>query len=251
MLLGSSKVEKIENIANLKRGVVKDLDDPEKLGRVKVMLTDETLETPFADVMAKFASETYGTVFIPSKGEEVLVGFIDGDIANPVVLGSLYNSKNKPPIEINQENEIMFIQFPYGLKLEINNKQDEGSIVITTKKEHVISLLDGSDEQLEFKDKSGNTSMKIDFKNGEIEIKAQNKISFSAGQDTMVLENQKGLNISTSAGKLEVSANSVSMKASTNVECEASAQFTAKGSAGAEISSTGQMVVKGSITQIN
>ena len=46
MLLGSSKVEKIENIANLKRGVVKDLDDPEKLGRVKVMLTDETLETP-------------------------------------------------------------------------------------------------------------------------------------------------------------------------------------------------------------
>ena len=251
MILSSYPIVGSENMIGLKRGVVKDLNDPEKLNRVKVMLTDETLETPFAYVMAAFAGETYGTVFIPRQGDEVLVGFIDGDINSPIILGSLYNSRNKPLLEINEENELMFIQFPSGLKIELNSKQDEESLTVTTKKEHVISLLDGSDEQLEIKDKSGNTSFKIDFKNGEIELKAQNKISFSAGQDTMVLENQKGLNISTSAGKLEVSANSVSVKASTNLECEASAQFTAKGSAGAEISSTGQMVVKGSITQIN
>jgi len=250
MFVGSLDKHK-DIITGLKRGIVKDLNDPDKLNRVKVMLIDESLETPFADVMAKFAGETYGSVFVPRQGEEVLVGFLDGNINSPVILGSLYNSKIKPPLEINQENEIMFIQFPSGLKIEINNKEDDQKILITTKAEHIISLEEGSNEQLEVKNKSGNTSFKIDFKNGELEIKAENKISFSAGQDTMILENQKGLNLSTSAGKLEVSANSVSMKASTNFECEASAQFTAKGSAGIEVSSTGQTVLKGSMTQIN
>ena len=38
-----------------------------------------------------------GEPFIPSAGEEVLVGFIQGDPSQPVVLGSLFNGANPPP----------------------------------------------------------------------------------------------------------------------------------------------------------
>ena len=251
MFTGSLDNFKNNNVLGLKRGIVKDLNDPDGLNRIQIMLVDEELESPLADVMATFAGENFGTVFIPQKGAEVLVGFVDGQINNPVILGSLYNSHSKPPLQINEENEIMMIQFPAELKVEINNKQDAQQITITTKKGHVISLDDGDNEQLEVKDKSGKTSFKVDFKNGEIELKADSKISFSAGQDTLVLENQKGLNLSSSGGKLEVNVNGVSIKSNANLECEASAQFKATGSAGAEISSSGQTVVKGSITKIN
>lgn len=238
-------------IKGLRRGVVKDLNDPEKLNRVKVTITNESMEMPFADVMARFAGETYGTVFIPQKGEEVVVGFLDGKLNDPVILGSVYNSKDKPPIEIPQENDLMFIQFPAGLKIEINNKQDEQKITITTKKGHVISLDDGSNEQLEINEKSSKTSFRVDFKKGEIELKADSKISLMAGQDSLTVEKQKGVSVSSSSGKLQVDANSISLKAQTNLECQASSQFTAKGTAGAEVSSTGQTVLKGSITKIN
>lgn len=239
------------NVLGLKRGIVKDLNDPDGLNRIKVMLVDEGLESPLADVMATFAGENFGTVFIPQKGAEVVVGFLDGKINSPIILGSLYNRQNKPPLQIGEENEIMMIQFPAELKIEIDNKQDKQKITITTKKGHIISLDDGENEQLEIQEKSGKTGLKIDFKNGEIELKADSKISFTAGQDTLVLENQKGLNLSSSGGKLEVNVNEVKIKSNANLECEASAQFKATGSAGAEISSSGQTVVKGSVTNIN
>ncbi|QSH40748.1 type VI secretion system tip protein TssI/VgrG [Lentisphaerota bacterium ZTH] len=40
-----------------------------------------------------------GKFDIPRKGQEVLVSFINGNLAQPVVIGSLYNSVVKPPID--------------------------------------------------------------------------------------------------------------------------------------------------------
>ncbi len=243
--------DNFSKVKGLKRGIVKDLKDPNKLNRVKVTLIDEELETPFADVMASFAGEKFGTVFIPSKNEEVIVGFLDGQINNPVILGSVYNSKKTPPIVINEKNEIMMMQFPAGLKLEINNKKDNQKITITTKKGHTITLDDGSKEELSVSEKTGKTSFKIDFKNGAIELKAQKKISMSAGKDTLVLENAKGLNLTSASGDFKANVKAVSMKAKANAEINAGAKATLKGNANASVESTGQTVVKGSITQIN
>ena len=151
---------------------------------------------------------------------------------------------------MNDKNEIMLIQFPAGLKIEINNKQGKQKVTLTTKKGHVVCL-DDDKEQAQIKAKSGKTGLTIDFKSGKVEVKAEKKISFSAGKETMVLESQKGLSLKSAAGKLTADVNQVSVKAKTNVQLQANAKAMLKGSAGAELSSTGQTVVKGSITQIN
>ena len=47
------------------------------------------------------AGNGYGTQFILRVGQEVLVSFIDGDPDQPIITGSVYNSKNAPPYKTN------------------------------------------------------------------------------------------------------------------------------------------------------
>lgn len=258
MFSNSSSKEFKGRVTGLKRGIVKEIKDPDKLNRVKVTLTDEALELPYTDVVVPFNGKKAGTVFVPQKGDEVILGFVDGNLSNPIILGNVYNSKTKPPLAINDKNEIMLIQFPAGLKIEIDNKKNKQKVTITTKKGHVVSI-DDDKEQAKIMNKKGKTGLTIDFKKGKVEVLAEKAISFKAGKESMALEDGKGLTLKSAQGKLKVDVNEVAMKAKSNVklqananaEIKANAKASLKGSAGAELNSTGQTVVKGSITRIN
>lgn len=272
------------NTLGLKRGMVKSLEDPLKLNRIQVTLVDENIDLPFAGIVSLFATKEIGTVFVPQVGDEVLAGFIDGQINNPIILGSVYNSENTPPLIIdNKKNAIMYVKFHAGLEISIDNTEDKQKVIILTKKGHSINLDDGENETVEIKEKENKTSFKIDFKNGQIDLKASKLISLMAGEDELTIESQKGVNIKSSGGDFNVAVNAASIETKSNFDCKASSKFSAageagielsssskavmkgtagaefsstaqtvvKGVAGVELSSTGQTVVKGAITQIN
>lgn len=76
------------------------------LGRIKVQFLwdrygnkDEN-SSCWIRVMQPLAGTWGGTWFLPRKGDEVLVGFIDGEADRPVVVGSLYNSEGPPPFPL-------------------------------------------------------------------------------------------------------------------------------------------------------
>ncbi|WP_219819477.1 phage baseplate assembly protein V, partial [Xanthomonas bromi] len=46
-------------------------------------------------VAQRYAGPGVGSQFLPRIGQEVLVGFLEGDIDRPVVLGALYNGKGE------------------------------------------------------------------------------------------------------------------------------------------------------------
>ncbi|WP_018415127.1 type VI secretion system Vgr family protein [Teredinibacter turnerae] len=48
-------------------------------------------------VMQAWAGNQWGASFVPRIGHEVIVDFLDGDPDRPIITGSVYNGKNKPP----------------------------------------------------------------------------------------------------------------------------------------------------------
>ena len=94
--------------------VITDIDDPEKLGRVKVKLLNRDTseyETDFIRIMTPMTGQQWGMFFFPEVGDEVLVGFSGGEIARPYVLGALWNKNNTPPVTIeNKENKLRKIK---------------------------------------------------------------------------------------------------------------------------------------------
>jgi phage baseplate assembly protein V len=82
-------------------GAVVRSSDPKGLGRVQVSLPlfDEEVWARRATLAAGAGR---GTWFVPDAGDEVLVAFENGDPRRPVVVGALWNAKQRPP-ESNPE----------------------------------------------------------------------------------------------------------------------------------------------------
>ncbi|MFE5539461.1 VgrG-related protein [Streptomyces sp. NPDC056519] len=77
--------------------VVSDINDPMRLGRVRLYLPwlADDYESDWARVAQFGAGDKGGALFLPGVNDEVLVGFELGDPGRPVVLGSLINPRSK------------------------------------------------------------------------------------------------------------------------------------------------------------
>jgi phage protein D len=92
---GGARAAKETSFGGLVCGIVTNVSDKEKLGRVKVALPwlAPNYESDWARVVQFGAGARTGALFLPSVGDEVLVGFEFGDSRRPYVLGGLLNSK--------------------------------------------------------------------------------------------------------------------------------------------------------------
>lgn len=78
----------------------------DEFGRVKVQLNwdrdgqHDEHSSCWLRVASGWAHDRYGAVMIPRVGMEVLVGFIDGDVDKPLVMGCLPNGANPPPLDL-------------------------------------------------------------------------------------------------------------------------------------------------------
>lgn len=236
-------------VSGFKRGIVTGIDE---LNRVKVLLPDEGIEV-VALVLSSFAGKDYGSVIIPREGEEVLVGFFDGQINNPVILGGLYNSKNKPPMQVDSKNEVMMIKLITGLKIEISTNKNNANILITTQKGHIIDLEDGDKQELSIKEKSGKTAFNIDFKSGSIELKADKSISFNAGNNgaKFEIDGKKGFTFSSQSGNFNTKVKNNSLKASANNTLNANGNNTLKSNTNATLKAGAVASIKGSMLKLN
>lgn len=78
-------------------GTVTRVDDPDRLGRIKVSLpAHEGLESDWMEVTSAAAGDGKGLVAVPDVGDQVLVLFVAGDAASGVVLGGLFGSRRPP-----------------------------------------------------------------------------------------------------------------------------------------------------------
>lgn len=78
----------------------------DEYGRVKVQMAwdrdgeHDDHSSCWLRVASGWAHDRYGAVLIPRVGMEVLVGFVDGDMDMPLVMGCLPNAANRSPLDL-------------------------------------------------------------------------------------------------------------------------------------------------------
>jgi type VI secretion system VgrG family protein len=82
------------------------------LGRVKLQFLWDRLgrndenSSCWVRVAGAWHGDQFGGIFLPRRGHEVSVGFVNGDPDLPVVLGSATNAFNEPPFELPQNQAL-------------------------------------------------------------------------------------------------------------------------------------------------
>lgn len=164
--------------------LVTDNEDPKGLGRVKVTYPwrEAEDESYWARLAAPMAGDDMGECFIPETGDEVLVGFENGDLEHPYVLGGLWNGKQKPPTDnADGNNDIRLVRSRSGHELEFDDADSGGGITIETSAGHVVELSDESgSETVKIEDKSGQNTLSFDPNSGEVSLSAGGTLSIEA-----------------------------------------------------------------------
>lgn len=163
-------------------------DDPEKLSRIKIKIPAiDDREEIWARLGSPYAGADRGYFFRPEIGDEVIVAFFNSDPRFPVILGSLFSSKNEPPKKAeptDKDNNGKGIVTRAGVVIGFLDK-DKASVFIETPKGRKI-LLDDDAEKIELTDANDNAitmdksgiviksgkDFKIDA-SGNVEIKGQ------------------------------------------------------------------------------
>jgi phage baseplate assembly protein V len=86
-------------IAGAVLGVVEDVDDPERQGKVRVRVPElgQNFLTTWAPIAALMAGDDRGAWMLPEVGDEAVVIFRRGDVNYPIVVGFVWNGVDRAP----------------------------------------------------------------------------------------------------------------------------------------------------------
>jgi Rhs element Vgr protein len=210
-------------VHGLQVGIVTELTgdpDNEHRIRVKVPIAGMDEQGVWARVATLDAGDQRGTVFRPEKEDEVVLGFFHGDPGQPVVLGMLHSSAKAPPITPTEDN-------------------DEKCYVSRSK----VALRFDDKKKVAILETPGGNRLTLSDDDGGIKLEDQNGNAIVMSKDGIALTSDKKA--------VTIKAKSDFKAEAMNAEIKATAGVTVKGSSQAEISSSGQLTVKGSMVMIN
>jgi len=210
-------------VRGLHTGVVSQLEkDPAGEGRIliKLPIVDMAGEGIWARMATMDAGDNRGSFFRPDIGDEVLVGFINDDPRQAIILGMMNSSKKPLPLESKDDNKQKGFFFKSKMKI----------------------LFHEEDKSMTFETPGGN-KMILSEKDKGITLQDQNGNKFLMNKDGITIESSKKLIIKAASGDIESEG--------MNIKQTAKTQFKAEGSAGIELSSSGIAKLKGSLVQIN
>ncbi len=140
-------------IEGVKIGIVRNNLDPKNLGRVKVSFPDfsEVNQSRWARVASFMAggsddpAGSKGNYFLPDIDDEVLVAFENGNLEQPVIIGSLWNSKVPPPETNKGQNSRKVLKTRSGMQIVFDETEGKEFLSISDKAGSSITLkADGS-----------------------------------------------------------------------------------------------------------
>jgi len=211
----------LTSLGGLQAGIITDIVDAEGDFRIKLRLpmVSNQEEGVYARLATLDAGSNRGTFFMPEVGDEVVVGFMNNNPAQPVILGMLHSSKNAAPLKPESAND----KKGYVSRSEIKILIDDGekSITIETPGGHVFVMND-TEKSIKLTDSNSN---KITMEQAGVTIESASALTLKA------------------ATTLSISAPQLSVKADGELKMEGGGSTT--------VSSSGAMTIKGSVVSIN
>lgn len=208
--------------------VVQLQDDPNGEHRILVRLpiVDNSAPGIWARVASLDAGDDRGAFFRPEIDDEVVVGFVNGDPRDSLVLGMLHSSAKPAPLEAQDDNHEKGFQTRSKMRVLFNDNTK--TITINTPQGNSI-VLDEDSTSITIKDQNDN---KVVMDSEGIGLESPKDIKINAGGKIEI----------TATGDLSISAAKVAQTAQGSMEVKgATSKFEA----------SGITEVKGSLVKIN
>ncbi|MGZ8157298.1 MAG: type VI secretion system tip protein VgrG [Methylobacter sp.] len=181
-------------VSGLQIGVVTDIsEDPDNELKVKVKLPvmKDDANALWARLASPDAGKKRGYFFRPEVADEVVIGFVNDDPRQAIILGALYSSKNTP-----------FKGFS-----KIDNKNNNRGIV--SKKGMVIGFDD--DKTIVYIETPGKNKITLDDDGKKIQLNDQHGNSIIMDQNGITLKSAKDFKLEAS-GNVEIKGAKVDIK---------------------------------------
>ncbi|MDP2887486.1 MAG: type VI secretion system tip protein VgrG [Bacteroidota bacterium] len=209
-------------VHGLQTGIVTQLEsDPDGENRIKVRMPiiSSSDDGIWARISTLDAGKERGSFFLPEIGDEVIVGFINDDPRDAVVLGMVHSSKLPAPLTAEDTNHKKGFTTRSKMKMIFDDEKKSFTLETPAGKKIIV------DEDA-----------------GEIKIMDEN--------DNKLVMDSNGILIQ-SKGKIEMKATQDLKMEGLNVEMKAQAKFAAEASAAAEVKASGSLTLKGATVMIN
>ncbi len=212
-------------ISGLQIGIVTQLEndpDGEHRIQVRVPVIDAGADGIWARVACLDAGDQRCSYFRPEVSDEVIVGFLNDDPRDAIVLGMLNSSAKPLPTDVFPETDDNPIKgFVTRSKIKLTFDDEKKIITLETPAENKI-VIDDDAGTIELKDQSNN---KITMSSSGISIESASDLMLKATQNVTI----QGVKI----------------------EAKADSEFAANGSTKASLQSSGQTEIKGGMVMIN
>jgi len=221
--------------------VVKVSEDPDSQYRILVHIPmfGKDGDGIWARLSNFYATRGAGAFFLPEIGDEVILGFVNEDPRFPVILGSLYSSKNIKPFGSSgpsANNSIKGIVSKSGIVIEFDDENKIWTVATPNQNTIIISDLD---KKITIQDENQN---KIVMSVDGIDLSSQKNINISAMQN-ITLTGRQGVTISSEAGDVTTTA--------VNIKENASMDYSLQAGTNVDVNSQMQLTLKGAMVKIN
>jgi len=209
------------------------------------------LKTPWLRVITPYAGKGKGMHIIPEVGEEVVIGFDNGNAERPFVFGAMFNGKASAGLG-GAGNFMKGLQTPAGSRLHMNDKdgslhmQDNGGVSMkfdgggnaTTNANANHAVNAGSQHSTNVGKGQSVLTMGSD---GVIDLNGATKVTLKVGSSTITLVD----------GQITVSSEIIAIGASTGVGINGKSAVTIQSDGTVQSTSKGPTSIKGADVEIN
>ena len=186
----------IPGVNGLQIGIVEKFEaDPDKQNRVKVNVPamNNAKGILWSRLATPSAGNNAGIFFQPEPGDEVILGFLNDDPRQPIILGAVHSTTNASPLKPADKNPEKGVVTKSGIKILLNDENKLLTLLTSDKNSIVIN---DKDKLIEIKDANNNI----------IKLSADG-ITLDSGKDIII--KSKGAIKMTASAKVEIKGSEI------------------------------------------